>query len=208
MIYKNIIFDFDGVLFDTNKIKSSAIYEATLEIIQNTVKTEMFVEYFVQNNGLPREQKLRNFFQDKKIETAIQKLYENLLTQRLFASNPTLGCKEFLEKLRSLKKNLFIISGGSKIEIMHLLKLHKLDVYFELVLTGPASKIENAKSLTINNPTLFIGDSFIDLKVADEMGWNFVFLTDYSEVKIHEQENILNKSRNLKELYEKIKNWN
>jgi phosphoglycolate phosphatase-like HAD superfamily hydrolase len=206
--FKKIVFDFDGVLFDTNTIKRSAIFDATLMVTNNLSLTNNFVSYFTQYNGQPRELKISTFFKDEITHQKLIKEYEELLSERLISASPTNGALDFLSFLDGLDVELFILSGGSKVEIIQLLDRFHLEGYFQNILTGPSEKITNAKKHLNDGNVLMIGDSMIDYEVSQEMGWDFYFMTDYSEVKKEDEPKNAKKVTNLKELYEKIKDWN
>ena len=59
--YRNIIFDFDGVVVDSNFIKSECIYLASLKYCNSDYHTD-FVNFFTHNNGVPREIKISKYF--------------------------------------------------------------------------------------------------------------------------------------------------
>jgi phosphoglycolate phosphatase-like HAD superfamily hydrolase len=205
---KKIVFDFDGVLFDTNNIKKSAIFDATLRVTNNLSLTNTFVSYFTQNNGLPREFKIKTFFIDQLTQQELLENYEALLSEKLITAQPTYGALEILSLLDNLDVELFILSGGSNVEITEILNRFNLARYFQKILTGPTDKITNAKKHLSESNVLMIGDSVIDYEVSQAMGWDFYFMTAYSDVKLEDQPKNAKKVTNLKELYEKIKDWN
>ena len=51
--YKTMIFDFDGVILDSNNVKRDAIKMAVEGVLDQRQTTE-FVGYFVRYNGVPR----------------------------------------------------------------------------------------------------------------------------------------------------------
>ena len=60
---KNIFIDFDGVICDSNEIKKGNIEAAAaLYVDKKTART--FREYFIANNGLPRDLKTKEFFKE------------------------------------------------------------------------------------------------------------------------------------------------
>jgi phosphoglycolate phosphatase-like HAD superfamily hydrolase len=206
--FEKIIFDFDGVLFDTNLIKKEAIYDAALLVTKNRSLTDTFVDYFTQNNGVPRELKVKEFFEEEIIQRRVLCSYEAILSERLLTAKPTNGALELLSFLSETNVELFILSGGSKVEIFNILRRFKLIFYFKSILTGPVDKISNAKErLTTGSDYTMIGDSLIDFEVSKTMGWDFYFMTAYSDLNLEVQPINVKKITNLKEIHEKIKNW-
>ena len=63
--YNLVIFDFDGVIVDSNEIKKKCIY---MSVKKNTSKfhATKFTEYFVSNNGIPRKIKIEKYFNKKR----------------------------------------------------------------------------------------------------------------------------------------------
>lgn len=175
--YKTIIFDFDGVLFDTNDVKASAINNAVKPFTSDVLRTE-FVEYFTANNGLPREIKIEKFFSPSASEQ-ILKRYNQLLATELLQAQPIEGCQEFLEILTKFQNQLIILSGGDKGEIYNLLHQSGLAHYFSEILTGPYEKHENIASVKYQKPALFFGDSRIDIELAIVLNLDFVFMGNY-----------------------------
>jgi len=58
--YNTIIFDFDGVVLDSNNIKRDAIKEAVNGVLKEKDVGE-FVDYFIRYNGIPRRDKVEKF---------------------------------------------------------------------------------------------------------------------------------------------------
>ena len=57
--YRNIIFDFDGVILDTNTLKENNI-EKTIKKYLSPQKSKSCLQYFNSNPGIPREIKRRS----------------------------------------------------------------------------------------------------------------------------------------------------
>lgn len=176
--YKQILFDFDGVLFDTNHIKKQNIFDAAKLFVEVQIAQE-FTQYFTANNGIPREKKIFLFFQGKEhIANNILKTYNNL-NNNLDSAMPINGVREFLEQCKS--KNKIIISGGDYNEIMNLLWKNNLDKYFQSILCGPLTKDQNFKKIDLNKSTVFFGDSFHDYEVAQKYSVDFIFVYGVSQ---------------------------
>ena len=142
-MYKQIFIDFDGVICDTNRIKKNNIFNATKKVTD--LKTaKLFTNYFISNNGLPREYKLNLFFKDKKIEYLILTEYI-LLNKNLIHADIASGLENFLKKNK--QSNIYILSGGSLEEITEFLKFKSIDKYFTKILCGPLTKKENFRLL-------------------------------------------------------------
>lgn len=176
--YKNIIFDFDGVLADSNFIKESAISKATRPFC-DVVYHQEFVSYFTAHNGVPREMKVEIFFNKEETKKILQN-YEEYLKSEIDGITLTDGATSYLKRVQE-KHHLYILSGGAFDEIEQILRNHSVLNYFKLVLSGPKTKETNIKDIDLVGETLFIGDSKKDYEVALECGFDFVFMYGYTQ---------------------------
>ena len=181
--YGTIIFDFDGVILDSNNVKKDAIGKA-VECALDRGKSEEFVRYFVHHNGVPRREKVEKFVPKELVETVLEQ-YEVLLDQALFEATLIPGVRDFIEILSKHPKNpplLYVLSGGEVGEIDRLLEYHDLAQYFDGVYAAPYRKEKNLNRMKLKPPILFFGDSLIDFEVARESCVDFVFVYGASNV--------------------------
>lgn len=177
--YNNILFDNDGVLLDTNPIKERNITQSVSRFT-NPQKTKKFVKYFKENNGIPREIKIGNFF--SPIETsAILEEYSTINSKTLVNAQITAGLISFLEHLKNIKKKPYVISGGDEKEVNYLLFKKKLTGYFKEIKGGPKTKEENLIDLNLRGSTLYIGDSQIDYNLSKQFKLDFIFMYGYTQ---------------------------
>lgn len=176
--YKTFIFDFDGVILDSNFIKEKCISEVSKNNL-NEINHREFVEYFINNNGIPRELKISKFFGLQECEIILNK-YNSCLKQNLKGAKLTEGLLGFLDLLAFYNKNMFVVSGGDENEVKELSILNNIDHFFSGIKGGPKLKEENISSLNITGETLFIGDSKKDFEVADKFNFDFVFMYGYT----------------------------
>ena len=190
-IYKTLIFDCDGVVLNSNEIKTKAFYDVTKHFGQDAAQA--FVDYHLSNGGISRYAKFKYFF-NHILNQAVQEDVFNK-TLQLFAKNVKrhlLKCEiaKGLDQLRARTKlaNWMIVSGGDQAELRNIFSIRKLDMYFDGGIFGsPDNKAQILKrevaNGNISSPALFIGDSKYDFMVAKTIGLDFIFVTDWSDVE-------------------------
>ena len=192
--YKSLIFDCDGVVLNSNKIKTEA-FRKIFQPFGLDLANEM-VRYHVNHGGISRYKKIdyflenylknqkKEYFQDLKkdllknfSEIVIKKLVESEVCQNL----------ELL-KIKTKNSKWFIVSGGDEKELNHTFKLKKISSLFNGGIYGsPSSKYEiiqdEIKKGNIIQPAIYFGDSKLDYEVADFFGFDFAFVYQWTEFK-------------------------
>ena len=180
---KNIIFDFDGVILDSTKIKSDAFLELYKDYSEDIQKK--IYKYHNENLGIDRYKKIQ-FFHNNFLNTKINKAELNKLTMN-FSSivfNKIINCqfvegaREFLEKNKE-NYNFFISSGTPQDELKKIIKFKQIDKFFRNIYGSPLSKDKHIK--TIKNKyhikeseSIFIGDATIDQIAAKNNNLYFI----------------------------------
>jgi phosphoglycolate phosphatase-like HAD superfamily hydrolase len=181
-IYQNVILDFDGVILDSNFVKEKAIRKVAKKFL-NDVKSEEFVNFFISNNGLPREIKIKKYIDDSNLYNEFLKSYNEILSQKLNNAKLTTNAKKFFEMLHFYNLPIYILSGGDEKEVISSLEYNKLLSSFQKVMGGPKTKYENMNDLHLNGKTLYIGDSKIDYEVAKKYSFDFVYMYQYTQFR-------------------------
>ncbi len=176
--YDLVIFDFDGVIVDSNQIKKKCIY---LSVKKNTSESRAtkFTEYFVSNNGIPRRIKIEKYFNEKRSHKILND-YNELLKEK--ESEIKIN-QEFLEIIKKIKIKKIILSGGERDEIERILNKNRLADIFDKILCSPLTKDENLKKVKNSSNKLFIGDSRIDYEVSVNNNLDFIFYTKFTQEK-------------------------
>ena len=191
--YDNFIFDCDGVILDSNEVKTLAFMEVMNN--ESVLHRKEFIEYHIENTGISRYKKFKYYYTKiKKInnyENELDKLlfdFSNLLKKNIIKCNLTKGALIFLETLKKNNKKIYMISASDEIELQEIIFKKKLKKYFKKIYGSPNDKIENIKKLKkiglLTNKTVFFGDSYSDYKAAKYFNMDFVFLSDYSLMPI------------------------
>ena len=80
--YKTIVFDCDGVVLDSNIVKTEAYFRTAKNLGATDTQAQALVDYHVKLGGISRYHKfdwyLREVLQQPVTEVAVQKLLDNL----------------------------------------------------------------------------------------------------------------------------------
>lgn len=181
--YASILWDFDGVILDSNSIRDSGFIEALKEYPSEEV--EQLMEFHRQNGGLSRYVKFRFFFEQVRGEVVtdeqIQALavrFSECIREKLF--NPERLILDALEYIRQnyKKQHMHIVSGSDQAELREVCGKLGIDMYFRSIHGSPAPKNDLVKNILELNgykqsETVLIGDSVNDYHAAKLNGIQF-----------------------------------
>jgi phosphoglycolate phosphatase-like HAD superfamily hydrolase len=183
-LYANIFIDCDGVILDSNHIKEANISQVLTKYLFNETLSEC-LEYFNSNPGIPREKKLSKYIQSEHILNKILDEYNKLNLNSLQNAKLVDGVLDFLNAMRLAGKKVYMVSGGSKDELLSIFSYKNLLHYFDEILGGPKSKAENIRILNYQGNSIFIGDSQLDLEVATIYKMDFIFVSGYTSYDLN-----------------------
>ncbi|MGE8328338.1 HAD family hydrolase [Pseudomonas urmiensis] len=187
--YSTFIFDCDGVILDSNRVKTIAFYNAALPY--GKLAAQALVDYHVTNGGVSRYKKFDYFLTELISEVDPNYGLEQLL--RTYAQEVAEGLEncEVAAGLEILKAKMpesswLIVSGGDQNELRNLFDVRNLSYLFQGGIYGsPNSKDEILQreilAGNIQFPALFFGDSQYDYEAAKRAKMDFVFVSDWSE---------------------------
>ena len=191
MAWKTWVFDCDGVLLNSNKVKCEAMYRAALPYGADNAKR--LVDYHAENGGIGREIKFRWFFEnvvEPSLEPshAVDQLlrdYAEELTEGLARCEIAPGIHELAASLKAQGVSMLVVSGAEQAELRTVLRNRGLAQYFDGIFGSPDTKDEilarEIRRSTITKPALFLGDSRYDHEAASRAGLDFIFISDWTE---------------------------
>lgn len=206
--YHTIVLDCDGVLLNSNKVKTQAFYEVAK--VYGDGPAQALKNYHIQNGGISRYAKFEYLFTDILKKPAEPNELKQLLDNFAHAVKKALMTCEVAEGLDKLREktqhaNWLIVSGGDQEELREVFKVRGLDKYFNGGIFGSPNSKDTILERELNNgnisrPALFLGDSKYDYQAATIANLDFIFLTQWSEVSDYQtwcQKLVLNTKLNL-----------
>ena len=187
--YSALVFDCDGVILNSNGIKTDAFRNAAMPYGQDMA--EQLVSYHTNHGGISRYQKFKHFLSNIVPKDHLGPTVAELLDS--YAKNvktKLLKC-EVAPGLRELRAALpnqrwMVVSGSDQKELRNIFIARGLDELFDGGIYGSPDDKETilARELASGNlqsPALFLGDSKYDHIAATQAGLDFLFLTAWSE---------------------------
>ncbi len=192
--YNTFVFDCDGVVLDSNKVKTDAFYQTTLPYGEAAALA--MVNYHVANGGVSRYKKFAYFMeqiapahvdlqQSSPDFEMLLRAYACHVRKGLLSCDVAPGLAAMRHKTTDAR--WVIVSGGDQIELREVFAKRGISDLFDGGIFGsPDTKHEIlAREIFLSNikyPALFLGDSKYDFQAAIETGLDFVFLSGWSEV--------------------------
>ncbi len=195
--YATIVFDCDGVILDSNRVKTEAFRTAAMPY--GEAAADALVKHHVANGGVSRYVKFAYFIEtidpehapDLIPEAGSPTLESLLSTYAQSVRNGLMTCAvaEGLEELREAtpESRWLIVSGGDQKELREIFAARGLAAYFDGGIFGsPDTKDailgRELAAGTIRKPALFLGDSRYDFQASRAVGLDFVFVTGWTEL--------------------------
>jgi len=190
--YKTIVFDCDGVILDSNVIKTEAYFRTAKNLGASDSQAQQLVDYHVKLGGISRYHKfdwyLREVLKQPVTDKAVQ-VFLDAFSRELEEGLMHCTIADGLEELRSATKaaNWMILSGGDQQEIRDLFAKRDLTKYFDGGLFGSPDNKDTVLAREkanghIKQPALFVGDSKYDFEASTGAGLDFIFVSDWTEV--------------------------
>jgi len=191
--YKTIVFDCDGVLLNSNKTKVQAYYDVAKRMGGTDAQAQAFVDYHIAQGSFPRNGKIKYYLEHivQQPETpALMQQYLDTFDQILDESlmDCELAAGLFTLKEQTKGARWMVLSGGDQVGLRQIFERRQLTQYFECGIFGGPEIKENVLARekangNIEFPALFIGDSKYDHQASTGAGLDFIFLSNWTEVK-------------------------
>ncbi len=178
-----IIWDFDGVILDSNDIREEGFRVALSNYPDSLVQT--LLEYHRANGGLSRYHKFRYFYEELLGEIATDEQVQILADRfssvaRHLLCDPSRLISESCDFIRrnSSKSSFHIASGSDGEELRYLCERLQITQHFESIEGSPTPKNQIVASILKDNDynkadVVLIGDSINDLQAAVVNGIRF-----------------------------------
>ncbi|TAM45955.1 MAG: hypothetical protein EPN55_06995 [Gammaproteobacteria bacterium] len=182
-MYQNIIFDFDGVIVDSNEIRIEGF--RTLYAAETGDRLDRFMQYVRGNRGLSRYRKIRYYYEQIRGEQAPNELverdarrYSQIVAKDVACAPELPGAEAFLAECKR-DFRFALVSASDQDELRAICRLRGLDRYFDTILGSPEDKAVNIRNLMQNlgwhrRSTVYVGDSSNDRTAADSVGIDFI----------------------------------
>ncbi len=183
MKYRHVIFDFDGVLVESNEIRFNGFRKLFKDYPQDQI--ERLVSYAKANGGVSRYKKIEYFFDAIRREPISDESvnhwaaqFSELVEQDVVEAKSVAGSLEFLEEYSSLF-DFAIVSGSDQVELRRICEKRKIDHFFKAILGSPVEKKDNIAVLLSelnwsHDRSVYVGDSNNDLDSAKANNLDFV----------------------------------
>ncbi len=178
--YRNIFWDFDGVIKDSVDIKNEAFLNLFHGIDVNVKKK--IEDHHLNNSGISRYKKIPLYLEwaqiDKSELTNYLDIFEKDVITRVIKSNWVMGAREYLCS-NPYQQNFFLVTATPQKEIEFILK--KLNIFnaFTSIFGSPLEKPLAVKKIIFENKLLkreciFFGDALTDYNASLENGISFL----------------------------------
>jgi phosphoglycolate phosphatase-like HAD superfamily hydrolase len=187
--YQTLVFDSDGVILNSNEVKTLAFYNTVLPWGQ--APAQALVDYHVSRGGISRYVKFEYFLREIVQQPVTEIVMQQLL--KTFTDEAIRGLvqAELAPGLEALRKTTpharwMVVTGGDQAELREVYARKNIAGWFDAGLFGsPDSKDvileRELQNGNLKTPAIFFGDSRYDHQAATNAGLDFVFVSGWTE---------------------------
>ncbi len=190
--YSVIVFDCDGVIFDSNQLKIDAMGKALQQYCAAQPEAvAACVEYFSANFGQSRYHHVQHFVDtmlvvdsqhQQALHDGILTAYSNQCFALYLAAAMPAGLLDFIKASPATK---YVASGSDQAELRRVFSARGIDHFFAGIMGSPAKKSELVGAIRAthgNANILMIGDAVSDWQAAKAHAVDFLFYAPLSNV--------------------------
>ncbi len=189
--YQSLVFDCDGVVLDSNKVRADAFYLSALPYGEQHAAA--LREYHILHGGVSRYVKfevlLRDMVGAPVTDAAMKTLLHSFTTEAtkgLLKCDIAPGLKELREA--TPQANWILVSGADQNELREVFAQRGIADWFDGGIFGsPMNKDQilerELASGNCRKPGVFFGDSRYDHQAANRAGLDFVFLSKWTDME-------------------------
>ena len=145
--YQTFLFDCDGVILDSNSIKTDAFARLAAPFGESVQAA--LIKYHVNNGGVSRFEKVKylvcELLHHEDNSSLIAELvarYGQIVFDGLLSCGECTGIRRHLDRLRVLPGKIHVVSGGLESELQQLFLARGLDVFFDTINGSPRDKFQ------------------------------------------------------------------
>jgi phosphoglycolate phosphatase-like HAD superfamily hydrolase len=185
------IFDCDGVIFDSNRLKIDAMENALNDHGFKKEEVHSCIEYFSNNFGLSRYHHVNHFvdsilsieFSEKeRVVSEVLSSFGEQCQQLYLEAELTPGVLAFVQQLPGDK---YIASGSAQEELRDVFERRGISHLFKGIYGSPTKKadlVQNILAMSSGEAVMF-GDALSDLEASKKNNIDFVGYLPFSNVK-------------------------
>ena len=180
-----VVFDFDGTLVRSNRIKKLRLYDTVADIPRASIVLDALhsEDFKGDRYDIFRELCRRLDLKTDDQADRLAHIYGELCHQSLIECSEVPGASVALEELRTKGVPLYIVSATPQINLLPAITARALEPYFKGVLGRPIGKIEHVRAIMefeqLDSKSLVIvGDGRDDLDTAAAVKCHFIAVND------------------------------
>lgn len=188
--FKAVIFDCDGVILQSNRLKSDAFGTVLKEY--DAQQVDDFVSWHKATGGVSRFHKFAHFFQNVRKVRNWEDLthqacedFGTLVSKGLLTCDTVPGFKPLVQTLHTQGVRLAVNTGGAEAEVRQVFATRGMADEFDIILGSPTTKHRNMEKLCdmgiATSDCAYFGDSELDFELAKEFGLAFYYVAYESE---------------------------
>lgn len=187
--YQTLVFDSDGVILNSNEVKTLAFYNTVLPWGEGPAKA--LVDYHVSRGGISRYVKFEYFLREIVRQPVTEEVMQHLLQTFTDEAIRGLVQAELAPGLAALRKatphtRWMVVTGGDQTELREVYRQKNIADWFDAGLFGSPDSKDVILERELHNgnlkmPAIFFGDSRYDHQASTRAGLDFVFVSGWTE---------------------------